>query len=487
MPTHQQQLVIDAHQGTIIVQACPGSGKTSTLVNRCKALPVNETKLVLAFNKKAAEEFASRMGTVPGADVRTFHSFCFREVMGNPGLFGYDGKPSLSDDGLFRLMCRANSLDAKGWDESPWDEDFINYCEHAVYDHELRDQVANSMPIHDITIPCEGGCSDQFHMVDSQETISAKALLKTRAYLIHTNRVTFDSMVRLVAEHRHSIKRAGTHIMIDEYQDVDRFQFDIGCALAEKASGSFAVVGDPNQRIYGWRGALSDAFSAMSAAYPQAQILPLTQNFRSVEPILQFAEKICAVGMTGVRGEGDDPVRIVDPKESNVLDELMKGAGPNFSQVAILCRSNRECARWQLELAQKGIPVYLIGKGQFWNEKHIKIAKEHWSMRQTEADMFASEAWAKLVSTKRYREDEDALKEIEDDARWIVNLDPKSMNTLQNTLQREVDGLRISTIHKTKGMEFDRVMISGCGEKLMQDTFVYYVAVTRPKNLLILA
>jgi superfamily I DNA/RNA helicase len=175
-------------------------------------------------------------------------------------------------------------------------------------------------------------------------------------------------------------------------------------------------------------------------------------------------------------------VPVTDPTE-----DLLAGISGNYSNVAILCRSNKECARWQLTLAYRNLPVYLVGQGEFWNQKQIKLAKDAWSMRQSEQQLFDSEAWTKFITQKKYTHDDDLADEVRSDAKWIMGLQPEQMQKLQNTLNRESDGIRIATIHKTKGMEFDRVLISGCGERLQNDTFVYYVAVTRPRELLILA
>lgn len=481
--TEQQQKVIDSHSGVILVKACPGSGKTSTLVNRCKALPATETKLVLAFNKKAAEEFSSRMGSIPCADVRTFHSFCFREVMGRPQNFGFSGKPTLSTESLMALMLRSNNAQARSWDEAGWDEDWVKFAEHEIYTGDLEMHVRNLQEKRRrITEDRE---LDQYALTRlDQELNTAKALLRYREWLTELNVVTFDAMIRLCAENRQGLRNAAKHIMVDEYQDVDRFQFDIVCELARKpAVESFVCVGDPNQRIYAWRGALEDAFASMEIEFPACITLPLSMNFRSVEPILRLAEEVCPVGMSGVRGEGENAV------VHGGFPDLIRGMpkGSDYSNVAILARSNRECMRWQIDLARQGFPVLLLGKNDFWMSKHVKMAKAAWDSRQGANEFFASEEWRKFSSQRKFVDNEEILKEVESDCAWILGLDAEDMRTMLGTFQRETDGIRISTIHKTKGMEFERVMISGVSERLKQDTYVYYVALTRPKDLLVVA
>ena len=137
--TPQQQQVIETHKGVILTEACPGSGKTATLVQRTKALPAFDKKLILAFNKNAATVFQERLGNGHNSDVRTFHSFCLREIFKAPKSFGFSFKPDiLSEAPLFRLLLTANDEPWQSWDESPWDEDFIRAAEYSYYDADLE-------------------------------------------------------------------------------------------------------------------------------------------------------------------------------------------------------------------------------------------------------------------------------------------------------------------------------------------------------------
>ena len=145
--TPEQLRIIESDSGVKLVEACPGSGKTSTLVKRCSFLPVAETKIVLAFNKKAADEFKNRLGRVSCCDVKTFHSYCFREVRRNPKAFGYSGNPQLAEETFFKQLNRANQKKFYSWEESGWDEDYIKSAEHSLYTEELRKLLTtNLMP-----------------------------------------------------------------------------------------------------------------------------------------------------------------------------------------------------------------------------------------------------------------------------------------------------------------------------------------------------
>jgi len=465
-PTPEQQAVIDAHRGVVVVSACPGSGKTTTLCLRAAALPAGESKTILAFNKRAATEFAERMGMVPGADVRTFHSFCMREIFTKWRDMGYSSKPKLLEEHLAFQYGAALGVDPKArtWEAMQLDEELIALTDQGWY----NDDVAKAMEEADT----------------ETERVTLRAVLRYRRWLYEVNGMTFASMIRTVAEHTHLL-RSSRHVMVDEYQDVDGFQFDIVRALGGQAK-SLVVVGDPNQRIYEWRGALADAFGSMRGAFSEARELALTFNFRSYAEIVEAGEAVCPVGITAARGPspGKDAVVQLDAKQlMNPLDirGLMTS---DLSKSAILCRYNRNCFMWQGLLSWAGIPVFVMGGGQFWNVRHIKIIMRWRETKRSAQDLFATGEWRKCMELKSYRDKKE--EEAHSDAEWLLGLSDSELRDLRNCIQNEKAGLKIATIHKTKGLEFERVLLSGVDEKLQNEKFVYYVALTRAKDRLYL-
>src|ERR1700679_1217520 len=115
--TPQQQAVIDASSGVILVKACPGSGKTTTLVNRCRALSPKETKKVLMFNKNAQLDFVRKLGAASLCDISTFHSYCSQEIWNAPENYGFDRsatpirKASEGGLGIFAQFKVANHIE----------------------------------------------------------------------------------------------------------------------------------------------------------------------------------------------------------------------------------------------------------------------------------------------------------------------------------------------------------------------------------------
>lgn len=501
--TPQQQACIDSREGVNLVVACPGSGKSTTLANRCKELPFRESKKVLMFNAQAREDFSKKIGATSMTDVKTFHQFCMHEIWGNPEPYGYRRGSKLVKSGPFMQFKEANGLsgqpyEPRSWAEAGWDRSLAEWAENNLYTREvefkgkvLADEIKKAIELN----PSHPFGNPVTYQVKKSELETYKAIWHHREWLRATNQFTFSSVVRTIAENREAVRKAGDHVMVDEFQDVDRFQFDIVSALAAvEGTKSFMCVGDPNQLIYEWRGALPDSFERMQKTFPSARNIPLTTNFRSYDEILKHADEICPVGMTGVRGTGGP--RTVeyfgeqgdDDDKNDVLAPFLNGA-TDYHNYAILCRYNRQCAKWQIHLARKGIPVHLIGKGDYWNSEHIKIAKEAWLNRSSVTNFFDSFVWQKIAKQKQFQ-DEDGqqeLKELEHECRFVLELSHEDMKLLTDNFDNPRDGLKISTMHRTKGAEFPNVMVFGVNDNLKQDKFLYYVACSRARDRMVLA
>ncbi len=469
-PTPEQEKIINAHEGNVIVSACPGSGKTTTLALRAASLPAHETKLVLAFNKKAEEEFKLKMGNVPAVKACTFHSFCMQNVYRRFRALGYKQKPVLlMDMPLAKQYRKALDLPDSlySFEDMNLDETVIKEADHSLYCDDIRKILKSPSPDH-----------------TPRDLETYKAILVYREWLLNNGHMTFDSMTRITAQYSAGMNHPADHIMVDEYQDVDRFQYDIVMtAAALPGVRSCVVVGDPNQRIYEWRGALTDAFTDADDGLTSPRTLRLTINFRSYAEIVAKGETICKVGINAARGVSPDgnAVEWVRPTLNHL--DIPKHFGENLHKSAILCRYNRDVLRWQMELVKQNYPVYVMGGKDFWAVKHVRICMEAKKKKFSPEDLFASAPWLDAMKAKAYRDDAKKV-EAEMDVRWLMELSDKEIESLKFCFQNEKAGIRISTIHKTKGMEFDTVLLSGIDEKLMKETFVYYVAVTRAKNKL---
>lgn len=522
-PTDEQQAVIDLREGVSVVEACPGSGKTATLARRCEALPSQDRKLVLAFNKRAATEFQERLNGAARTDVRTFHSWCLREIRSDPRRYGFRSQPLLYDNTLFGGLVEAtyqSDYKPSSWDESGWDDEAIKDWAHSAYNEDLerivnsakaraeaRDkaeakrarkgsriaQPQSTRRVFDWSSDVAKDASGQDALAAGSDEVSdaraekmrrsAEALLAFRRWLTQNDFVTFDEMVRLVAEEAMELDPGTEHFMVDEFQDVDRFQLDIVTALG--GSGrleSTVAVGDPNQRIYEWRGAVASAFGDMLDTAEGAETFPLTTNFRSFDEIINVAESVRKVGMRGVRGS--DPRSVAHQAHTEETVRHLVAGLDQMNQAAVLCRYNRECSIWQLKLARAGMPVFVVGGGHFWKQKHVRLAVLARKRRMSAETLLGSDTWREMLTAKRFR-DKTARAEAGEDARWVIGLSYNDLQLLRTNVQSP-EGVMVSTVHKTKGLEWQNVMVCDRGGDMAKEPLVYYVAVTRARDRLVI-
>lgn len=500
--TEEQRLVAEHDEGPAGVIACPGAGKTTTLAERCRMLPRDEHKTILAFNKAAQQAFQKKIKGVPNCKVQTFHAFCLGQVLKNYKQYGFSAKPDLDTDSTFcHLICKANEIEARGWDAANLDEELANYVEISMYDEELRQSIEDIridtlLELKDKLLK-DARSADTIKALDAQAELcrleneflrhrTMKAVLRLREWLLENDVITFNATVRLVAQHRSKLNVWTDHLMVDEFQDVDRFQFDIIKRIWDSGKLiSIVVVGDPHQRIYEWRGALEDGFMDF-ITYFDADTFQLSYNFRSTPEIVDFAEKKICVGMQATRKSiGEKVMEISSESYLETFRKFFHGSPPlNLSQTAVIARYNRTCFLWQLEMARADIPVYMMGVGDFWNQAHIKLIMAGRAEGFDTDALFTCEDWPRLITKRQYANNEERLKEIEADAAWLLKAPESDIVLLKKNLQVPDTGLRISTAHKTKGLEFQNVIVSNVDDKFQSDDFVYYVAITRAQDRL---
>ncbi|HUV03992.1 MAG TPA: ATP-dependent helicase [Armatimonadota bacterium] len=437
--TPQQQAVIDFKDGRASVSACPGSGKTGTGVMHVRNVATSW-------------------------DAKTFHSYEMRDIFSRYVDFGFRHRPKMEMGGYFALMNEATGSNFKSWEDSPWDESLVNWAQNTTH-------------------------TDHFDELQDDRDDTARTLADLRMYRAWAMKhciMKFDDVLRIYAEPSNvrylETHAVADHVFIDEFQDVNPFQFEVVVAMGRSVdTKSLVVVGDPNQSIYEWRGAKPGSFAEFNKEFHLDASMPLTTNFRSKDEILQNAETICNVGMTGVRGSDPESLRV---DWDGSMDSLFRS--DVHKDHAILCRYNRDVVGWQLALTKENIPSHVIGGGTFWKSKHIKMALDRRKDGGGMQALLNDPKWQRMLEGKSFRDNPDKVAEHEADARWVIGMTKADLETAQHCMQSP-DGVRLSTIHKTKGAQFPEVLVhKGQDEKLLRETFVAYVAMTRAENYLTL-
>jgi DNA helicase-2/ATP-dependent DNA helicase PcrA len=286
--TDAQRHAVEHVDGALLVLAGPGSGKTTVVTRRVayligQGIPAWQI-LALTFTNKAAGEMRDRIeGLVPddlpgrrGLTVSTFHSFCVRllrrhaEAAAVPPRFTvYDAADQR--DAIKRALERAG-LNSSNWPPSS----VASAISNAKNRLEDADAFAASA-------------------TDFYERSVAKAYREYERILRDNAAMDFDDLLlrtaMMLRQHqavRRQLQERYQYVLIDEYQDTNHAQFMIAHVLAAE-HGNLCVVGDPDQAIYGWRGADVRNILEFEEQYPSAAVVPLGQNFRSTGHIVEAA------------------------------------------------------------------------------------------------------------------------------------------------------------------------------------------------------
>jgi DNA helicase II / ATP-dependent DNA helicase PcrA len=291
----QQREAVETVRGPLLILAGAGSGKTRVITYRIAYLVEHENVpadriLAVTFTNKAAAEMAERVQkliahhSLAKPAISTFHSFCVR---------------------LLRRDIEALRVGGKGYTR-----DFV------IYDEADQQQVVKGamkrLGIDDKKLTPRGVLSlissAKNHMQDPQEMYLGSADPKMeriahiykiyRDELLKANALDFDDLllesVRLLkadAATREKYQRRFQYMLVDEYQDTNRPQYEIMCALAE-SHHNLCAVGDEDQSIYSWRGADINNILDFETHFPEAKIIRLEQNYRSTQPILRAASAV---------------------------------------------------------------------------------------------------------------------------------------------------------------------------------------------------
>ena len=294
----QQQAAVAHVEGPLLLLAGAGSGKTRVITHRIAHLieahrVPGPSILAVTFTNKAADEMRERVRSLLGGLssresplVATFHSFCVRLLRRDGDKLaeirpGFNKKFTIYDDddqvALIKSIYKAMGLDEK----------FMAY--RGMTSWISHNKSRKQLP------------QDIFRAAtDANTTRLASVYEQYEARLRQANALDFDDLlletVRLLA-HDEDLRRRYNHrfefVMIDEYQDTNRPQYELIRLLTESHK-NLCVVGDEDQSIYGWRGADIRNILDFERDYPNANVIRLEQNYRSTKNILDAASAVVA-------------------------------------------------------------------------------------------------------------------------------------------------------------------------------------------------
>ena len=378
-----QRQAVFATEGPLLILAGAGSGKTTVLVNRIAYIlqsglcrPWNI--LAITFTNKAAGELKERIcSAVPegGADIwaATFHSTCARILRRYGDRLGYSS----------------------------------HFTVYATDDQKrLMKEIVKQLNIDEKILPVKSVLSEISKAKDKMQT-PAEMLREAdhdyrkqsiaKAYEIYQKRLQtadamdFDDLLcKAVELFRQNPEILGyyqnqfKYIMVDEYQDTNRVQYEFVRMLAEK-HGNICVVGDDDQSIYKFRGATIENILSFENTFKGAQIIRLEQNYRSTKTILSAANEVISnntvrKGKTlwteNAEGEKIELHTCEDERDEAafIARTIMDGVadGRRYADFAILYRTNAQSNAIEQALSRSGVPHRIIGGHRFYDREEIR-------------------------------------------------------------------------------------------------------------------
>jgi len=378
-----QRLAVETVSGPVLVLAGAGSGKTRVLTYRIAHLiSAHQVPpyriLAVTFTNKAAEEMKERIAGLigPAAEevwMGTFHSICVRILRADGHRLGYRSNFQIFDTSdqmaVIRECLAELNLDPKRFDPGA----ILSGISRA------KDRLLT---------PSQFSAA----AADFWEEKVAQAYTKYQAKLEKNNAVDFDDLIMLTVmllknypDVREKYQNRFAYIMVDEYQDTNRAQYELVHILAAE-HGNLCVVGDEDQSIYAFRGADIRNILEFEKDFPQAKVIKLEENYRSTKRILAAANNVIANNterkpkqLWTNNPQGEEVIFFQGENEreeaafaAQQIARLMDEKGYRLRDFALLYRTHAQSRVLEEELMRRGIPYRIVSGQRFYERKEIK-------------------------------------------------------------------------------------------------------------------
>ena len=465
-------------QGNLAINAVAGSGKTTTIVECCKLLRLNKFDVkFLAFNKAIVQELETKIGNY--ADVSTLHSFGFAVLR------KVNSKVKINNRKYINFI--RESVDRN-------DKNFVAIVNNTNKLFNLcRVNLVQSGDMSSINAICD---EHQIVTMGNEMTI-VNALLKDCYQLdnVPAPEIDFTDMLVLPLTYKRYIP-SYKFVFIDECQDLNCAQRELMLYAARR--GRFVAVGDRNQAINGFAGADCNSFDKI-ATLPNTKELPLSVNYRCGRAMIELAQQIVpAIQAHDGAIEGD----------VNRVTEITLGLfQPNDM---VLCRTTAPLVSMCFKLIQAGVTA--IVKGRDIAEGLINLIDKSEAKTMKGFESYVEIEKQKLVKDICKKENCTA-EEAEETGRYIAYMDRvncifaigENVSKLESVKEyinkifsdeNIVNAVTLSTAHKSKGLESNRVVIllpnklpltwkNQLDWQYQQERNLQYVAYTRAKKELV--
>ncbi|WP_010585036.1 ATP-dependent helicase [Schlesneria paludicola] len=382
--TESQRAAVEHFEGPLLVVAGPGSGKTRVITRRIARLIDRGVHpheiLAITFTNKAARVMSERVQALLPRSfvwVSTFHKFCSRLLREHAAVVGLRPSFSIYDTSdqltLLKTVLHDLNFDATHFPPGKLLGRISKAKNDLITADQFRQKHAASIGTH-------------------LDAVAARVYPVYQQRLLDANAVDFDDLLmhvaRMLHEHdelRMSLDERYRFILVDEYQDTNRAQYQIVAALSQQFP-NLCVTGDPDQSIYGWRGAQIENILRFERDFPGVVQVRLEENFRSTPEILAAADELIRHNVNRKpkrlqpMRESGQPVQLRlyadgQSEASSIAAEiqsLVQAGQRGWNDFAIFYRVNSLSRTVETALSRLKIPYQVAGGLAFYERAEIK-------------------------------------------------------------------------------------------------------------------
>ena len=384
-----QRAAVEYIDGPSLVIAGAGSGKTRVLTYKIAYLLSQGMKpwsiMALTFTNKAAREMKERIGKLVGNDLAqhlymgTFHSICSRILRAEAEHIGFNNNFTIYDESDSRSLIKA-IVKEMGLDDK-------KYKPAAVH---AKISMAKNNLMSAAAYESDAAIFEQNKRAQMPEV--GKIFVAYVQRCKQANAMDFDDLLtltyQLFREHediRHKYAARFDYVLVDEYQDTNHVQMSIVMQLCQEKL-RVCAVGDDSQSIYSFRGANIDNILNYQRQFQGTRLFKLEQNYRSTQTIVEAANSLIKhnrnqipkdVFSENAKGEKIQYKPAYSDKEEAAIvakdvKRIRREDGCQYSDFAILYRTNAQSRSFEEEFRKQGIPYRIYGGLSFYQRKEIK-------------------------------------------------------------------------------------------------------------------
>lgn len=374
-----QRQAVTTPSGAVLVIAGAGSGKTRVITARIAQLVLHDkvdpaSIVALTFTNKAAGEMKERLvkflgGTRSLPFVGTFHGYALLLLRANPSLTPFGQFSILDGDDQEAMLKRL------------------------IKQHGLEKKITASQLSYHI--------SHFKNKLDTNDDLFVQPMFKELAHAYEMEKglahsLDFDDLILYLLagfknnkEFKEKFQRRVKHLLVDEYQDTSTVQHDLLKQMSCRDDGSLVItsvcaVGDEDQSIYSWRGAMVTNMLKFNEEFAPVRLVKIEQNYRSVQPILEAANAVITNNRVRTPktlwSDRKATGRILTVhcqsgyQEADIVASLIQSLPKSVQrkEVAILYRTHFQSRSIEEALLQNSIPYYIVGGIRFYERKEIK-------------------------------------------------------------------------------------------------------------------